>query len=288
MNFFLLIDKEPQPSSFDLIRGLRRITGIKKIGHGGTLDPFASGLMICAGEQYTRLLRYIEAADKSYEACIKLGFHSDTGDPEGVITEGKLSTITSEQIEALPQEVIGEKELRLPQHSAIKIDGKRAYRLAREGNAPIMPMRKSIIHEFEIISFEDATLCYRAKASKGTYIRSLSEYIAELLGCSGYTISLRRTAIGDHSVDDAHKMEDLGENWQAKTTPASKILSHLPALVVDEKQALDISCGRRIAISAEPLQEYALYDGTSQLVGIGVSDGTSIAPNLVFKREGGV
>ncbi len=293
MNFFLLIDKDEGSSSFNLIRQLRKLTGIKKIGHGGTLDPFATGLMICAGGQYTRLLRYAEAKDKTYEACIKLGYFSDTGDPEGEIQQGKLSEISAEAIAELPQQVLGERELKLPRHSAIKIDGKRAYKYAREGSVLEMPTRLSQIHDFEILNHEEDRLYYRARVSKGTYIRSLSEYIAELLGCDGYTLNLRRTMIGKHSVNEAHKMNQLGEDWREKTIDPAGIISHLPALKIADEQVQDIFCGRKISLQKQfqdisgsiPEQEYALFDEASALIAIGKASEGLIYPQLVFNRE---
>ncbi|MCB5235167.1 MAG: tRNA pseudouridine(55) synthase TruB [Candidatus Cloacimonetes bacterium] len=293
MNFFLLIDKDEGSSSFNLIRQLRKLTGIKKIGHGGTLDPFATGLMICAGGQYTRLLRYAEAKDKTYEACIKLGYFSDTGDPEGEIKQGKLSEISVETIAELPMRVLGERELKLPRHSAIKIDGKRAYKYAREGSVLEMPTRLSQIHDFEILKQEENCLHYCARVSKGTYIRSLSEYIAELLGCDGYTLNLRRTMIGKHSVNEAHKMNQLGEDWREKTIDPAGIISHLPALKIDDEQVQDIFCGRKISFQEQfqnisgglPEQEYALFDEASALIAIGKASEGLIYPQLVFNRE---
>ncbi len=285
MNFFLLLDKDEGSSSFNLIRQLRKLTGIKKIGHGGTLDPFATGLMICAGGQYTRLLKYVEAKDKTYEACIKLGYFSDTGDPEGEIEQGKIREISIEDIEGLPSKVLGERELKLPRHSAIKIDGKRAYKYAREGSFIDMPTRLSHIHDFEILKLEEERLYYRARVSKGTYIRSLSEYIAELLGCDGYTISLRRTMIGKHSVEEAFKMEELSEDWQKRAIDPAEILVNMPALKISDAQVQDIFCGRKINLQGEDEQEYALFNETSHLIAIGKAKQGALYPQLVFNNE---
>ncbi len=285
MNFFLLLDKDEGSSSFNLIRQLRKLTGIKKIGHGGTLDPFATGLMICAGGQYTRLLKYVEAKDKTYEACIKLGYFSDTGDPEGEIQQGKIREINTKDIEGLPSKVLGERELKLPRHSAIKINGKRAYKYAREGNIIDMPTRLSHIHDFEIIKLEEDHLYYRARVSKGTYIRSLSEYIAELLGCDGYTISLRRTMIGKHRVDEAFKMEELTEDWQNRAIDPAEILVNMPALKISDAHVQDIFCGRKISFQGEEEQEYALFNEALRLIAIGKVKQGAIYPQLVFNNE---
>jgi len=180
MNAFFPVDKEAGISSFGVIAALRKILHIRKIGHCGTLDPFATGLLICASGQYTRLLSFLEAMDKSYEAEVLLGKQSSTGDPEGEISAEAPVNIISQDWDDLRDKVLALKELPIPQYSAVKIDGKRAYRYAREGQNLQMPMRAVKILDFEILSEpSDNKFRYRATVSKGTYIRALSEYIAQ-------------------------------------------------------------------------------------------------------------
>jgi tRNA pseudouridine55 synthase len=288
MNSFLLIDKPAGISSFDVIRRLRKITGIRKIGHAGTLDPFATGLLICAIGQYTRLLKYAEAQSKCYEASLLLGKASSTGDPEGEISAAKIPNISEQDLLGLKDKVLALKELKIPLYSAIKIEGKRAYQYAREGEILQMPMRKVDIYDFEILDELQAdTLRYRVKVSKGTYIRALSEYIASELGTIGMTTALRRTEIGEITVSKAYSLPELESDWQKAICPVQEILATLPALELSETQAQDFEHGRRFSLAHDFADgtEIALYVPDHRLLGIGSSEKGYIRPVLVMNKE---
>ena len=220
----------------DVIRRLRKITGIRKIGHAGTLDPFATGLLICAIGQYTRLLQYAEAMHKSYEATVTFGQDSTTGDPEGELSEFFAADIMPSQLSDLPQMVLSLKELPVPIYSAIKISGKRAYEYARAGKMLEMPIRPMQVFDFSILNSNlPHNLSYRITVSKGTYIRAFSEWLALQLGTKGYTTMLRRTAIGNLQVTDAYSLDNL-EAWQDKSIPVSNILNHLPTYTLSPSE----------------------------------------------------
>ncbi len=286
MNSFLLIDKAAGLSSFGVIRQLRKITGIKKIGHAGTLDPFATGLLICATGQYTRLLKYAEAQHKSYEATLLFGKKSSTGDPEGEIIATDTPTITETDLTGLRERVLSISELIVPQYSAIKIDGKRAYNLAREGKELRMPSRPVRIYDFEILDMPgENQLRYRVQVSKGTYIRALSEYIAESLGSVGMTIALRRTAIGEIGVEDAISLSESGDtDLQKAVCLVSKVLK-LTSLKLEPEQLTAVRHGRAFAESELPEEsgELALYDDNGELAGIGIRQGSQVLPTMVFE-----
>jgi tRNA pseudouridine55 synthase len=287
MNSFLLIDKPAGISSFDVIRRLRRILGIKKIGHAGTLDPFATGLLICATGQYTRLLKYAEAQSKTYQASLVLGKKSSTGDPEGEIIATSETTYSPEDFAALDQKILALDSLRVPQHSAVKINGKRAYKLAREGESPEMPIRPVKIYDFSISKTDDPTvLDYRVRVSKGTYIRALSEYIAETLGCVGMTSALRREAIGDIDVLGAAVWEDLESSWRDGIYPAREIL-RLESLQLSAEQVSLILHGRELPVGEDvsDIVELAIYDEQDRLIGIGCVEDGSLRPRQVFDPE---
>ncbi|MDD4034195.1 MAG: tRNA pseudouridine(55) synthase TruB [Candidatus Cloacimonetes bacterium] len=281
MNGFLLIDKPAGISSFDVIRSLRKISGMRKIGHAGTLDPFATGLLICAFGQYTRLLKYAEALDKSYEATLLLGKRSSTGDPEGEIIEEQDFTIGQVDIESLKARALSLEKLPLPIYSAIKIKGKRAYQYAREGQVLQMPDREVRIYDFNILQQEGAYLSYNIRVSKGTYIRSFSEWLAQELATIGMTIALRRTAIGRLSVANAHSLEGL-EDINEKLCPVQSVLARLPELHIEAIAAAAIRHGRSIPADGTNCGEYALYLD-QDLVAIGESDGSQIKPRLVLE-----
>lgn len=287
MNSFLLINKAPGISSFGVIHQLRKITGIRKIGHAGTLDPFATGLLICATGQYTRLLKYAEAQSKSYEATLLLGKKSSTGDPEGEIVAEQQPEIKPEDLLAVKAKVMALSELQVPLYSAIKLEGKRAYQYAREGKTPEMPVRKVEIYDFELLGdLQENSLRYRVVVSKGTYIRALSEYIADILGTIGMTTSLYRTAIGKLDVAKSWSLSELESDWQKAICPAKDILTDLPTMELSSEQAQHFLYGRKFSLP----QDFA--DGSElavhfqeKLLGIGTCDTGYILPSLVFNGE---
>lgn len=286
MNSFLLINKPAGISSFGVIRELRKLTGIRKIGHAGTLDPFATGLLICATGQYTRLLKYAEAQSKSYEATLLLGKKSSTGDPEGEIVEEAAPGITPQDLAGIKAQVLALTELQVPLYSAIKLDGKRAYKYAREGQTPEMPVRPVEIYDFELLGgIEDQQLRYRVKVSKGTYIRALSEYIAGLLGTIGMTVALQRTAIGNLDLQRSHSLAELETDWQSAICPIEAILTSLPALAASEDQAQHFLHGRKFSAAYDCADgsELALYF-QERLLGIGTCQTGFIVPALVLSQ----
>lgn len=249
---FLLIDKPVGISSFDVIRRLRKITGIRRAGHCGTLDPFATGLLICALGPYTRLNTYLEARDKSYEATILLGRSTTTGDPEGEVSgEHPVDTDKINPVQ-IKETALQLKELAIPAYSAVKIDGQRAYALARAGKQVDIAARATSIYDFEITALpapDDPRplLSYCCRVSKGTYIRSLSEWIAAQTGTVGHTVQLRRTAIGDIHVTDAVRLEELEpETWSSHITPARKLFSNLECWDADQASLFSLFNGQSV------------------------------------------
>jgi tRNA pseudouridine55 synthase len=286
MNAFIPIDKEAGSSSFGVISALRKILKMRKIGHCGTLDPFATGLLICATGQYTRLLRFGEAKDKCYEAELLLGRQSSTGDPEGEIIAEAPVNIDPACWASLKQKVLALQELPIPQYSAVKIAGKRAYRYAREGQALQMPMRAVQILEFEVLSdpVQDR-FRYHAKVSKGTYIRALSEYIAQELGTVGMTIALRRTAIAGISVDRAHSLTELAENPLATQISPQELLGHLPSVDLAADRVKAFRNGNGSHIEAPDAAEVAVFTPDKQLLGIAHISAGELLPDIVINGD---
>lgn len=287
MNSFLLINKAAGMTSFDVIRQLRKLTGIRKIGHAGTLDPFATGLLICATGQYTRLLKYAEAQSKSYEATMLLGKKSSTGDPEGEIVAEDQPIINTEDLQQVKAKVMALTELQVPLYSAIKLNGKRAYQYAREGQSPEMPIRKVEIYDFELLGdLQDNLLSYRVNVSKGTYIRALSEYIATILGTVGMTTALQRTAIGKLDVSRSWSLSELELDWQKAICPVVDILTNLPQLILSDEQAQHFLNGRKFSLAYDYADgsELAAYYA-EKLLGIGRCETGYIMPSLVFSKD---
>lgn len=215
----ILIDKPAGLSSFGVVARVRRRlseqAGKKiKVGHTGTLDPFATGLLILLANKATKLSNQFLKLDKWYEATIFLGKTSTTGDPEGEIIEQNTEKIpTLEEVKTVISQFVGQITQTVPVFSAVKINGQRAYQLARRGEAVSMPTRQIEIYSLEILSYNYPELIIRTHVSSGTYIRTLGEDIGKALGVGAYLTSLRRTQVGDYQIKNAVKLSDfMGEN----------------------------------------------------------------------------
>jgi len=207
MERIIFVDKPSGMSSFGAVARVRRILSEQeghkvKVGHTGTLDPFATGLLILLAGKATKKAPELTKLDKVYEATIRLGATSNTGDPEGEITiSDEKPTISRERIEEVLRKFIGEIEQRPPAFSAIKVNGQRAYKLARAGKDVEIPTRKVQIYSIDIIEYEAPFLKIRTHVGSGTYIRTLAEDIGRELGCGAYTTELRRTKIADYDIE---------------------------------------------------------------------------------------
>lgn len=215
MNKIVLIDKPTGMTSFGVVARLRRKiseqVGHKvKVGHTGTLDPFATGLMILLVGKATKRSDEFLKLDKWYEATICLGKVSSTGDTEGELTDVSADIPTKEQICQTITQFIGEIKQTPPAFSAIKIDGQRAYKLARQGKTVDMPSRSVQIYALELVDYNYPILKIKTHVSSGTYIRTLAEDIGKSLGTGAYCQELRRTKIAEYDVDDAKALADLG------------------------------------------------------------------------------
>lgn len=214
-NDIVLVDKPVGLSSFGVVARVRRVlsesSGRKvKVGHTGTLDPFASGLMILLTGAMCRQAEQFSKLDKVYQTEIRLGQSSTTGDPEGEISFVSEIQPTVEEVGAVLAKYTGRIEQTPPVYSAIKIGGQRAYKLAREGQQVVMPTRWVDIYETEVVRYDYPILEIWTHVSSGTYIRSLAEDIGKALGTDAYCSSLRRLKVGDYSIEQAKKLEDLG------------------------------------------------------------------------------
>lgn len=226
----LLVDKPANMSSFGVVARVRRklseqagLVEVRgkdgqvrmkrkkvKVGHTGTLDPFATGLLVVLTGKSTKKANEFLKLDKEYVATLELGVVSTTGDPEGEKTEQVVSEKPNKTaVEKCVQNLVGENWQRVPNFSAVKINGQRAYKLAREGKMVEMPVRKVEIYEMEVLEYEWPKLVIRCKVSSGTYIRALAEEIGRKLGVGAYLTALRRTQVGRYRVEDARTLEDF-------------------------------------------------------------------------------
>ena len=214
----ILIDKPLRWTSFDIIQKLRKILRIRKIGHAGTLDPLATGLLIICTGKFTKSINEYMAQEKEYTGTITLGATTPTYDLESEPMNFKpVEHISADAIEETTKKFTGEILQIPPAHSAIKIGGTRVYELARQGKEVKLEPRKVTIKVFEITKIEIPVVHFRVVCSTGTYIRSLAFDFGEALGCGGHLSSLRRTKIGAFSVDDAMTPEVFEVNVKAAT-----------------------------------------------------------------------
>lgn len=211
----VLVDKPAGMSSFGVVARVRRVLSQQlgkkaKVGHTGTLDPFATGLMIIVTGKMCKSAAQFSKLDKWYDADIVLGATSTTGDPEGDLTEVSSRHPSLEEVRQALHAYIGDIQQTPPIFSAIKVNGRRAYELARQGKAVDMPTRQVTIYDIQLIAYDYPVVRLRAHVSSGTYIRTLAQDIGETLGVGAYCRSLRRTRIADYDISQAVSLADFG------------------------------------------------------------------------------
>ena len=208
----VLIDKEKGRSSFNVVHRIRKIVNVKKVGHAGTLDPAATGLLIvCVGKKTKEIYKY-QDLEKTYTGTIELGKKTPSMDSETeAISERSIADVSIERIAELKNSFVGEIQQVPPMYSALKHKGRALYKFARQGVTVKRDPRNITVYEFEILKIGIPEIEFRIRCSKGTYIRVIADDFGEKLGCGGYLKSLRREAIGEYKVDDALTVEEFGK-----------------------------------------------------------------------------
>ena len=210
------INKPMDWTSFDVVKKIRNTTGIKKVGHAGTLDPFATGVLIVLTGKNTKRQNEFMDLPKTYEAELKLGHQMDTGDRTGTIVESQsIPELTEAHIQAVLTSFLGEIQQIPPMYSAKKVNGKTLYKLARKGQVVERQPSTVMIYSIELLSFKSDRIDLRVHCGRGTYIRVLAEDIARELGTLAYVEELTRTAIGDYRIEDALSIPEFIENWKS-------------------------------------------------------------------------
>lgn len=214
----LLIDKPLDWTSFDVVRKLRRLVRTRKIGHAGTLDPLATGLLILCTGKFTKRINEYMAQEKEYTGTITLGASTPTYDLESApVPQKDPAYVTPEMVsEVIARQFTGVIDQVPPAHSAIKIGGKRVYELARKGKEVKLEPRRITVHSFDIVKFQLPVLEFRVVCSTGTYIRSLANDLGVVLGCGGHLSGLRRTRIGEYTIAEALTMETAEKFIESK------------------------------------------------------------------------
>lgn len=274
----LLLDKAAGRSSFAAIAALRPVLG-RKLGHAGTLDPFATGLLLVVAGRATRLATFLTGLDKRYLATVQFGVTSTTDDPEGDLTETGATTDEA-AVRAALDAYRGPIRQVPPAASAVHVDGERAYRRFRRGEDVVLPERAVTVHALELISFDATaqTAELDVRCSTGTYVRSLARDLGAALGTGAYCSALRRTEIGPFLVADA--VTD-GDDVAAALRPPAAAVPHLPRRHLTHDEAAAALHGRRIAASGEPDGPVALLED-DRLIAIGTRDGDQLRPGPVL------
>lgn len=269
----LLVDKPGGLTSHDVVSRTRKLVGTRKVGHAGTLDPMATGLLVLGVNSSTRLLTYVVGLDKEYTATIRLGASSNTDDAEGELGEradaAALAAVTDAAIAAGVAALTGPISQRPSSVSAIKVDGKRAYTLAREGEEVVLAERPVTISAFEVLAVrrgEWIDLDVRVECSSGTYIRALARDLGHGLGVGGHLTALRRTRIGPFEVAAA---SGLVEGLPELLLPPAEVASRLfPRVDLDAQEAADLANGKRIPLTVEATGPIAAIAPDGRLVGL--------------------
>jgi tRNA pseudouridine55 synthase len=282
----LPVDKPAGPTSHDVVAQSRRALGTRRIGHTGTLDPFASGLLLLCVGQATRLAEYLTGMDKRYHAVVQLGAATDTDDHTGaIIAEADATGLTAADVEQALRPLRGEVLQTPPLYSAKKREGERAYAAAREGRALVLEPVRVRIHELVLRSWEPPRAELEVHCSSGTYIRAIARDLGRALGVGGHLLELRRTAIGPHAVDGALRLEELGstERVARALIPPLEALPGMPRIRLDDAAVAAVRQGRRVRAADGPAAApTVLMVHAGMLIGIGAVQDGVLHPKKVF------
>jgi tRNA pseudouridine55 synthase len=298
VNGLLVVDKPGGITSHDVVNRLRKITGERSIGHLGTLDPMATGVLPMLMGKYTRLAQYFSAAEKSYTGTIRFGFATDTYDAEGEAAGPDLwpefsGRVTLEAVRGEATRFLGESTQMPPAFSAKKIDGKPAYKLAREGKSPELKAAKVRIDCFEIAAMDGAEASFKMTISSGGYVRSVAHELGQAQGCGAHLAALRRVRAGVFTVEQAHTLDALqplagqvGELESLCVHPRS-ILTGMPAVTADAQALGKLRNGAQANLaefSQAPLVK--VFASQTELVGVAKRvAGTLFQPVVVFSGQ---
>lgn len=297
---WLVVDKAPGMTSTEVVNQVKRLTQAQKVGHGGTLDPLATGVLPVALGEATKTVQYVMDARKSYVFTLRFGEARDTDDAEGRVVATSGRRPSDAEIEAALDAFRGEILQRPPAYAAVKVQGERAYDLARRGEPVVLEPRPVRIDELRLVGRPDADHArFVMTCGKGAYVRALARDLGEALGCYAHVAELRRTAVGPFGLDRAISLDALARLVEDDSLPQALIsvataLAGIPALAVTEPQALRLRSGQPIRIVPRLLGGDAVDGATikvtrgGELVALARLEGAELSPLRVFNLEGGV
>ena len=290
MNGILLINKEKEYTSQDVVSCVKKILKIKKAGHTGTLDPMATGVLPILLGDATKLSKYLIEHDKEYEAIIKLGIKKDTADSEGKTIEEKEvfeESLEETRIKNVLESFLGETYQIPPMYSSIKINGKKLYEYAREGIEVERPKRKIKIYNIELLNInkEEKTIKIKVECSKGTYIRTLCEDISEKIGNVGYMKELNRTKVDNFKIKDSVKLEELEKNKEEKIISIERYYTYyniIERIELDDKKLKLFLNGSKLTINKSD-GLYRIYSN-KKFIGLGTILNNNLKRDIVIEK----
>lgn len=267
MNGIVIVDKPAGWTSQDVTARLRRVFGTRRIGHGGTLDPMATGVLPVFVGRATRAVEFFEHAEKTYEAVLRLGIETDTEDMSGIVLRQSGVRVSEQAFCAVLSRFRGEITQVPPMYSAIKINGQKLYQIARAGKEVARPSRTVTVFELECLEFSADRAKLRVRCSKGTYIRTLCKDIGAALGCGGCMESLRRTAAGSYTLHDAVPLAALLESDAPESylRPVDSLFARFPTAVLTQNQQVRCRNGNAFSVSL-PDGQYRAYGNDGEFL----------------------
>ena len=271
----LLVDKPSGMTSHDVVDAERRALGIRKIGHAGTLDPMATGLLILGVGRATRLLRYLGALPKTYRGVARLGGETDTLDADGEIVRTAPVAASRDDVERAGAALLGNSMQTPPIYSAVKVGGRKLYEEARAGRPVEAPPRPIRVDAFDVTAFDGRDVGFRVTCSSGTYVRVLAADLGRSLGCGAHLVALRRTDIGPFEVVDARPP------GEGAPLPVELAVVHLPRVELEDEEARAASHGRILAPSGVE-GPHAVFGPDGALIGVYRDEGPRARPEVIL------
>ena len=288
MDGLLNVHKPSGITSFEVVRRVRQLSGERRVGHGGTLDPLATGVLPVALGQGTRVLEFLERTTKTYRGAIRLGITTDTDDAEGrVLAERSPEAVSLDALEKALSRFRGRIQQAPPRYSALKRAGIPAYKMARAGEEVILEPRTVDVLRLDLLAFESPLAVVEVECGRGTYIRALARDLGEALGCGAHLQALVRRRVGPFALEDAISLEDLAQTFREGRAgdvlePLDCILLHLAAAILGPEKVGAVRNGQGVTFPTDDVQQCRAYSTEGQLVALLRQEGQLWRPYKVF------
>jgi len=257
----VVVDKPGSMTSHDVVSRVRRLAGTRKVGHAGTLDPMATGVLVLGLNRATRLLGHLTLTDKRYDATVRLGGTTTTDDADGdLVSSSPTDHLSADDVRSALSSLVGEIDQVPSSVSAVKVDGRRAYARVRAGEEVELSARRVTIHAIDVVSLDLPDVKVAVHCSSGTYVRAIARDLGAALGVGGHLTALRRTAVGPFTLADARTIDELTESFTI-TPIADAARASFPALDLDDAQAADVRVGRRLDLALDTTTALFAPDG---------------------------